>query len=93
MALDHLLLWYDAIMSAKPVQVSIDLELLRRIDADPETREKGRSAFVRSAVSSYLDAKRRREIDAAIGAAYGSADDDLQAEVRGLMDAQSWPRD
>jgi len=93
MALDHTLLWYVAIMSAKPVQVSIDIELLRRIDADPETRKEGRSAFVRSAVFSYLDAKRRREIDAAIRAAYGSADDDMQAEVTGLMDAQSWPRD
>jgi metal-responsive CopG/Arc/MetJ family transcriptional regulator len=93
MALDHTLLWYVAIMPAKPVQVSIDIELLRRIDADPETREKGRSAFVRSAVSRYLDAKRRREIDAAIRAAYGSAGDDMQAEVTGLMDAQSWPRD
>ena len=91
--MDYVLLWYDVIMSAKPVKVSIDIKLLRRIDADPETREKGRSAFVRSAVSSYLDAKRRREIDAAIRAAYGSADDDMRAEVTGPMDAQSWPRD
>ena len=74
-------------------KISIDIELLRRIDADPETRDKGRSAFVRSAVSSYMDSKRRREIDAAIRGAYGSADDDMQAEVTGLMDAQSWPRD
>ena len=80
-------------MSAKPVQVSIDLELLRRIDSDPETREKGRSAFVRSAVSSYLEAKRRRDVDAAIHAAYGGAEDELRAEVAGLMDAQTWPRD
>ena len=79
--------------SSKPVKVSIDIELLRRIDADPETREKGRSAFVRSAVSRYLDAKRRREIDAAIRAAYGSTDDDMRAEATGPMDAQSWPRD
>jgi metal-responsive CopG/Arc/MetJ family transcriptional regulator len=86
-------LLYDAIMPAKPVQISIDVDLLRSIDADPETRENGRSAFVRSAVSSYLDAKRRREVDAAIRAAYGSAADDLRAEVTGLMDAQAWPRD
>jgi len=88
-----MILWYDDTMAAKPVQVSIDLELLRRIDADPETRERGRSAFVRSAVSSYLDAKRRREIDAAIRAAYGGAGEDMQAEVAGLMDAQAWPLD
>ncbi|HYN01224.1 MAG TPA: ribbon-helix-helix protein, CopG family [Vicinamibacteria bacterium] len=80
-------------MSAKPVQISIDVELLQRIDSDPETREKGRSAFVRSAVSSYLDAKRRRDVDTAIRAAYGGAKDDMQAEVADLMDAQAWPRD
>jgi metal-responsive CopG/Arc/MetJ family transcriptional regulator len=79
-------------MPAKPVQVSIDLELLRRIDADPETREKGRSAFVRSAVSSYLAAKQRRAIDLAIGAAYGDDADAMEAEVSDLMDAQAWPR-
>ena len=61
--------------------------------ADPETREKGRSAFVRSAVSSYLDAKRSRDVDTAIREAYGGANDDMQAEVTGLMDAQAWPRD
>ena len=80
-------------MPAKPVQVSIDLELLRRIDADRETRERGRSAFIRSAVSSYLRAKRRREVDAAIGAAYGGAADSMLAEVSDLLDAQAWPDD
>jgi metal-responsive CopG/Arc/MetJ family transcriptional regulator len=80
-------------MPAKPVQVSIELELLRRIDADPETREKGRSAFVRSAVSSYLAAKRRQAIDLAIGAAYGDAAETMEAEVSDLSDAQAWPGD
>jgi metal-responsive CopG/Arc/MetJ family transcriptional regulator len=79
-------------MAAKPVQISIDADLLRRIDQDPETRKKGRSAFVRSAVSSYLAAKRRRETDAAIRAAYGDSADDMAAEVAELMDAQAWPR-
>jgi predicted RNA-binding protein YlxR (DUF448 family) len=88
-----MILWHDATMPAKPVQISIDLDLLRRIDSDPETREKGRSAFVRSAVSSYLDAKRRRDVDTAIRDAYGGAKDDMQAEITGLMDAQAWPRD
>jgi metal-responsive CopG/Arc/MetJ family transcriptional regulator len=80
-------------MPAKPIQISVDLELLRRIDADPETREKGRSAFVRSAVSSYLAAKRRKAIDLAIGAAYGAAADAMEAEVSDLLGAQAWPRD
>jgi metal-responsive CopG/Arc/MetJ family transcriptional regulator len=80
-------------MPAKAVQISVDLELLRRIDADPEARKKGRSAFVRSAVSSYLAAKRRKAIDLAIGAAYGDAADAMEAEVSDLLDAQAWPRD
>jgi hypothetical protein len=31
-------MWHDGNMPAKAVQISVDLELLRRIDADPETR-------------------------------------------------------
>jgi metal-responsive CopG/Arc/MetJ family transcriptional regulator len=46
-------------MAAKPVQVSLDQELLRRIDRDPEARKLGRSAFIRNAVSTYLRAKER----------------------------------
>jgi metal-responsive CopG/Arc/MetJ family transcriptional regulator len=37
-------------MTAKPGQISLDLELLEKIDTDPEARERGRSAFVREAV-------------------------------------------
>jgi metal-responsive CopG/Arc/MetJ family transcriptional regulator len=86
-------MWYHDAVPSKPIQISIELDLLRRIDADPETREKGRSAFVRSAVADYLAAKRRRAIDLAIGAAYGEAADAMAAEVAGLLDAQAWPRD
>ncbi len=80
-------------MAAKVVQVSIDLNLLQRIDADIETREKGQSAFIRSAVSSYLREKRRREVDSAIGAAYVGAADAMAADVWGLLDARAWPDD
>jgi metal-responsive CopG/Arc/MetJ family transcriptional regulator len=80
-------------MPAKPVQVSIDAELLRRIDRDPETKARGRSAFIRSAVASYLEAKRRKDVDAAIRAAYGGVADAMEAEVAGLGDAQAWPHD
>lgn len=78
-------------MAAKPVQISFDVELLRRIDAEPETRKRGRSAFVRTAVESYLRGKARREIDEAIGAAYGAEADGMLAEVEDLLDAQAWP--
>lgn len=89
----HMFLWHNDTMSAKPVQVSIDLDLLHRIDADPETLARGRSAFIRSAVSSYLRAKRQREIDSAIDAAYAGNADAMRAEVSDLLDAQAWPDD
>jgi metal-responsive CopG/Arc/MetJ family transcriptional regulator len=86
-------MWYDANMTAKAVQVSIDVELLRRVDAQAETRERGRSAFVRSALESYLRAKERREIDEAISTAFGRHADAMLDEVDGLLDAQTWPDD
>jgi metal-responsive CopG/Arc/MetJ family transcriptional regulator len=80
-------------MAAKPVQISLDSELLRRIDRDPEARQKGRSALVRSAVLLYLEAKRRKEIDRQILKAFvGRAADDLSGEIEGLMAAQAWPK-
>ncbi len=78
-------------MPARPVQVSMDTELLRRVDADPEARERGRSAFIRSAVEMYLRAKRRREIDAQITSAYAESADDLLEEVADLLGGQEWP--
>ena len=80
-------------MSAKAVQISIDEELLRRVDAQPETRECGRSAFVRSAIESYLRARKRREIDQAISSAFGTQAEAMLDEVDGLLDAQAWPDD
>lgn len=84
-------MWYHAIMTAKPVQVSIDTELLARIDDDPEARAKGRSAFIRSAVILYLRAKERRDIEARIAAAYGAESQAVQDEIADLVEAQAWP--
>jgi len=78
-------------MPAKPVQISIDLELLRRIDADPEARDHGRSAFVRAAVRAYLAAKERRETETRIAHAYGGEADPMLDEVADLILAQEWP--
>jgi metal-responsive CopG/Arc/MetJ family transcriptional regulator len=80
-------------MTAKAVQVSIDVELLRRVDAQPETRKRGRSAFVRSAIESYLRAKKRREIDEAISSSFREDADAMLDEVDVLLDAQTWPDD
>lgn len=86
-----MILLYTANMSAKPVQISIEEELLQRIDVDPETRARGRSAFVRSAIERYLALKRRQAIDTQITAAYRSQADAVLAEAVDLLDAQAWP--
>lgn len=78
-------------MAAKPVQISVDLELLREIDADPETQTDGRSAFIRRAALSYLAEKRRRATDAAIRRAYEGQADAMLTEVSDVLGAQSWP--
>jgi len=78
-------------MAVKPVQVSIDTQLLERIDRDPETRERGRSAFLRSAAEMYLAAKKRRGIDLRIRKAYEGAADAMLEEIEDLMRAQAWP--
>jgi len=71
----------------------MDVDLVERIDADPEVREKGRSAFIRSAVRLYLTAKERQEIEVRLAHAYGGEEDALLEEVEALMGTQSWPSD
>ena len=78
-------------MPTKPVQISIDIDLLEQIDADPEVRERGRSAFVRRAVRYYLTAKERHELEARIAKAYDGEADALIDEVAELIGAQQWP--
>jgi metal-responsive CopG/Arc/MetJ family transcriptional regulator len=78
-------------MSAKPVQISVDEELLDRIDRDPEARAKGRSAFIRSAVELYLTAKERREVEERLVRAYAGRSDAMLEEVVELLGGQAWP--
>ncbi len=78
-------------MPSQPVQVSIEKALLKRIDMDPETKKRGRSAFIRSAVELYLRAKERREVDRAIRRAYSGKGDELLAEIEDLIEVQEWP--
>jgi metal-responsive CopG/Arc/MetJ family transcriptional regulator len=78
-------------MPAKPVQISLDHELLARIDRDPQTKKQGRSAFIRDAVELYLAAKRRRQVDGNIAAAYGGKSRDLLDDVEPWIEEQVWP--
>jgi metal-responsive CopG/Arc/MetJ family transcriptional regulator len=80
-------------MAVKPVQVSMDADLLQRVDEDEETQTRGRSAFVRSAIELYLVTKRRQRIDAQIAAAYRGKADRLLGEAVDVIDAQVWPDD
>lgn len=79
-------------MPAKPIQISLDTNLLNRIDRDPEVRERGRSAFIRSALELYLTAKRRRATDQRIARAYGGKADAMLDEIVDLMGSQAWPK-
>ena len=78
-------------MAARPVQISLDRDHLARIDRDPQTRKEGRSALIRDAVTLYLEAKRRKEIDAQIRRAYQGHGRDLLDEVEQLLEGQAWP--
>jgi metal-responsive CopG/Arc/MetJ family transcriptional regulator len=78
-------------MPAKPVQISLDRELLARIDRDPQTKKQGRSAFIRDAVELYLATKRRRQVDNDIAAAYGGKSRDLLDDVEPWIEEQVWP--
>jgi metal-responsive CopG/Arc/MetJ family transcriptional regulator len=77
---------------AKPVQISIDEDLLRTVDRDPETKRRGRSAVVTSALRMYFENKRRRDVDAAILHAYGEVADSMADEIGPLIEAQAWPK-
>ena len=87
------ILLYSPNMAARPVQISLDSDLLDQIDADPEARTKGRSAFIRSAVQIYLKAKERREIEERLARAYAGEAGSLLDEVEELIGQQSWPSD
>ena len=78
-------------MAAKPVQISLDRELLARIDRDPQTKKQGRSAFIRDAVELYLATKRRRQVDRNIAAAFGAKSGDLLDDVEPWIGEQAWP--
>lgn len=80
-------------MAVKPIQISVDTELLTRIDRDPEALARGRSAFIRSAVELYLTAKGRHELETRLSQAYTGQADAMLEEVVELLGRQSWPNE
>ncbi len=73
----------------KTIQITIDPDLLHKIDNDEETMKKGRSAFLRQAVRYYLEQKRLKSISDKYRSGYtqGAKDDDLTI----WEDEQVWP--
>jgi metal-responsive CopG/Arc/MetJ family transcriptional regulator len=78
-------------MPVQAVQISLDRGLLKRLDADPEVKAKGRSAFIRDALRVYLRARERARIDERIRAAYGGRGHAMLREVESLLGNQAWP--
>jgi metal-responsive CopG/Arc/MetJ family transcriptional regulator len=79
-------------MSAKPIQISIDTDLLHYMDRDPEAQERGRSAFIRTAAEHYLSTKRRRSVDERIARAYEGQADAMLEEIVDLLGDQARPK-
>jgi metal-responsive CopG/Arc/MetJ family transcriptional regulator len=82
---------HASIMAARSVQISIDEELLRRVDREPEAKRGGRSKLIASALHLYLEARRRRDIDDTIRRVYQGHEKALLHEVEQLMGRQAWP--
>ena len=72
----------------KAIQVTLDEELLKRLDATEEARAEGRSAVLRRALREYLSRRRRSEIAEAYSRAYGEGGVD---ELAGWESEGVWP--
>ena len=74
----------------RAIQFTIDEDLLRRVDADPEVKTKGRSAFLRAAIEERLRTKRARDIGTAYRRGYRAAPPS-DGEFRVDAGATAWP--
>lgn len=74
----------------KPVQIMLDENLLRKLDADPEVREHGRSEVLRRAARAYLRDRRKTEISDAYRKGYGQQPGAPEG-FEGWEDEGVWP--
>jgi metal-responsive CopG/Arc/MetJ family transcriptional regulator len=74
----------------KAIQITVDNDLLERLDADREVQELGRSAVFRRAVDAYLRQRHRRDIANAYQKAYGDGTR-KPGEFDGWADEGVWP--
>jgi metal-responsive CopG/Arc/MetJ family transcriptional regulator len=76
----------------KAIQFTIDEALLRRVDADRETKTVGRSAFLRRAIAEYLRRKRAGEIRDAYRRGYAEHPPG-GGEFAAAPEALAWPEE
>ena len=73
----------------KTIQITMDEELLARLDKAEEVKQIGRSAVLRRATAEYLARQRQVEIARQYQKAYG-ADATLGDEFKGWEDEAAW---
>ena len=73
----------------KTIQITMDEELLARLDEAEEVQQIGRSAVLRRAVREYLDRQRRIDIARRYRQAYGT-DVGFGNEFKGWEDEAAW---
>jgi metal-responsive CopG/Arc/MetJ family transcriptional regulator len=78
------------VLHMKAIQVMIDERLLARVDAEPEVRKGGRSAYLRRVLEEHLRRKRAREIAAAYRREYGAKPVSAEENL-GPWEDPPWP--
>ena len=73
----------------KTIQITMDKELLARLDEAEEVQQIGRSAVLRRATAEYLARQRRVEIARQYRKAYGD-NAALGGEFKGWEDEAAW---
>lgn len=74
----------------KAIQITVDDELLTRLDRDPEVKRLGRSEVLRRAADAYLRRQRKRTVAEAYRLAYGGGKTPLD-EIEGWDEEGVWP--
>ena len=75
----------------KTIQITIDPELLHKIDNDEESIKIGRSAFLRKAVRYYLEQKKLRSISEQYRSGY-RRESEINDDLTSWEDEQVWPK-
>ena len=75
----------------KTIQITIDPELLHKIDNDEESMKKGRSAFLRQAAQYYLEQKRLKSISEQYRSGY-RRESEINDDLTSWEDEQVWPK-